>query len=117
MKHVARCGLVALALQFGVIPSAGAEVMTPSAAQFARLARCESSGNPRSVSKSGRYHGLYQFDQRTWNSVARSAGRRDLVGVRPSRATATDQTVLARVLHGQRGWQPWPVCGRRVGRR
>lgn len=83
-------------------------------AQLERLARCESGGRPTVVSASGRYHGLFQFDQRTWNGVARSTGRLDLVGVRPSRASVADQHAMARALHAQRGWKPWPVCGRKA---
>ena len=37
-----------------------------SGAQLARLAKCESGGNPSARSRSGAYTGLYQFDRRTW---------------------------------------------------
>ena len=33
------------------------------------LARCESTNNPRAVNPSGKYTGLFQFDDRTWHSV------------------------------------------------
>ena len=85
----------------------------PPDAAFVRLARCESGGNPRAVSASGRYHGLYQFDVRTWNGVARRVDP-VWVGVAPSAAPAAVQTAMARQLHRERGRQPWPVCGRRM---
>ena len=81
--------------------------------QLARLARCESGGNPRAVSASGKYHGLYQFDQRTWNGIASSVAP-EYVGTRPSAAPPEVQNAMARGLHAQRGRSPWPVCGRRM---
>jgi hypothetical protein len=86
---------------------------SPSDASLARLARCESGGNPRAVSRSGRYFGLYQFDQHTWNGVASSV-MPDYVGVSPAAAPPEVQTALARALHSARGRSPWPVCGRRM---
>lgn len=68
------------------------------------LARCESGGNPRIVSRSGRYYGLYQFDLRTWRSV----GGRGL----PTQASPAEQTYRAQVLYSKRGRSPWPYCGR-----
>ena len=82
-------------------------------AQLARLAWCESGGNPRAVSPSGKYHGLYQFDQRTWNGAA-SAVLPGYMGVRPSAAPPHVQDALARELFRARGRSPWPVCGRRL---
>ena len=84
-----------------------------SSAQLARLARCESGGNPRIVSSNGLYHGLYQFNQRTWNGIARQI-LPGYVGVRPSAAPVWAQDAMARKLYSQRGRQPWPVCGRRI---
>lgn len=84
-----------------------------SDAQLGRLAKCESSNNPRAVSKSGKYHGLYQFDQSTWNGVARQI-LPAYVGVKPSQAPSWVQDAMARKLYSQRGRAPWPVCGRRI---
>lgn len=81
--------------------------------QLARLAKCESGGDPTIVSASGTYHGLYQFNQRTWNGVAASSLPR-YVGVAPSRAPAFVQDAMARVLYNARGSQPWPHCGRYI---
>ena len=84
-----------------------------SDAQLARLAKCESGGNPTARSKSGTYTGLYQFDRRTWNSVAKRH-LPEYVGVLPGNAPPEIQDAMARALHSERGRSPWPVCGRRL---
>ncbi len=73
---------------------------------WAALARCESGGDPTIVSRTGKYHGLYQFDARTWQSVG---GK----GV-ASTAPAAEQTARAQMLYARRGAAPWPECGRRL---
>ena len=70
---------------------------------WAKVANCESSGNPRAVNPAG-YYGLYQFDTGTWRSV----GGRGL----PTQASADEQTFRAQKLYAQRGASPWPVCGK-----
>lgn len=72
---------------------------------WAALADCESSGNPRAVNPAG-YYGLYQFNVPTWRSVGGSG--------MPHQASAQEQTYRAQLLYKQRGAQPWPVCGRRL---
>lgn len=74
---------------------------------------CESTDRYDAVSPSGSYRGAYQFDQRTWDGAARTAGRPDLVGVDPAAAAPADQDLLAAQLYSERGAQPWPACGRR----
>jgi hypothetical protein len=69
-----------------------------------RIARCESGGDPRSVSPSGRYRGKYQFLRRTWRSVG---GHGD-----PARAPEWLQDRLALRLYKREGIKPWPHCGR-----
>jgi uncharacterized protein YabE (DUF348 family) len=71
---------------------------------FAALAKCESGGNPRAVSPTGKYRGLYQFDLRTWHGVG---GVGD-----PIDASPAEQTKRARILYDDRGRSPWPYCGR-----
>lgn len=73
---------------------------------WAALAQCESSGDPRAVSPSGRYEGLYQFDLGTWRSVGGTG--------HPKNATPAEQTKRARLLYADRGRSPWPVCGVRL---
>ena len=81
--------------------------------QLARLAKCESGNNPAAVSRSGKYRGLYQFDQRTWNGVAQSV-LPEYVGVSPAMSPARVQDAMARALYAARGRSPWPVCGSRL---
>jgi hypothetical protein len=85
----------------------------PSESAWAALRRCEASGNYSAVSRSGRYRGAYQFDQTTWNDVARRH-HSHLVGRDPARASRGDQDMMARTLYNMRGAQPWPVCGRHL---
>ncbi len=79
-------------------------------AQWDRLIQCESGGNYRAYNPAGPYLGAFQFHQPTWDGVA---GRHypHLVGVDPRDASPADQHRMAYALHGERGWQPWPVCG------
>lgn len=70
------------------------------------LAACESSGNPRAVSPSGRYFGAFQFDLTTWRELGYSGNPRD--------HSFSVQLEAAKKLHARRGWQPWPVCSRRL---
>lgn len=77
---------------------------TTSGADWAALAKCESGGNPRSVSSTGKYRGLYQFSFATWHSVG---GVGDPIDASPSEQTYRASILLARSGRGQ-----WPVCGR-----
>jgi hypothetical protein len=69
---------------------------------------CESSNNPRKVSRTGKYRGLYQMDRDFW----RSYGGRTLAP-RPDLATRAAQNYVAYrgyVSHQRRignGWAPW----------
>jgi peptidoglycan hydrolase CwlO-like protein len=66
----------------------------------------ESGGNYSIVSPAG-YHGAYQFLPSTWDATASHAGRMDLVGVLPSRASAYDQDEMAWTLYQWQGKRPW----------
>jgi peptidoglycan hydrolase-like protein with peptidoglycan-binding domain len=68
-----------------------------------RIAKCESGGNPRAISKSGRYRGKYQFDQATWEAAG---GTGD-----PAAAPESTQDKIALKLYKARGTAPWPNCG------
>jgi hypothetical protein len=85
----------------------------PSAAQWAALRACESSGNYGAVSASGAYRGAYQFSQQTWNSIA-SRNHPWLVGVDPAAASPADQDAQARALYAASGPGQWPNCGRHL---
>jgi peptidoglycan hydrolase-like protein with peptidoglycan-binding domain len=69
---------------------------------LARIAQCESGGNPAAVSASGRYRGKYQFDLATWR---RMGGAGD-----PAQASEAEQDRIAAALYAQAGTAPWPNC-------
>jgi hypothetical protein len=71
---------------------------------FAAIAECESHTNPRAVSASGTFRGMYQFSISTWRAVG---GKGD-----PIDATIGEQTKRAKILYARQGSSPWPVCGR-----
>src|SRR3954468_15336172 len=71
-------------------------------AQLRRIAKCESGGNPRAVSPSGRYRGKYQFDQATWEAWG---GHGD-----PIDSSESVQDRVALRLYRARGTAPWPNC-------
>jgi len=83
--------------------STGASGPAPNAT-LAKIAACESSGNPAAVSPSGQYRGKYQFSRQTW---AEYGGTGD-----PAAAPESVQDSIAAKLLAARGTQPWPVCGR-----
>jgi hypothetical protein len=51
--------------------------------------------------------GAYQFLPGTWNGIAASSGRTDLVGVDPAQASPADQDAMAQALYAQQGSAPW----------
>jgi peptidoglycan hydrolase CwlO-like protein len=67
----------------------------------------ESGGNYAVVSADGLYYGAYQFLRSTWDIIASHAGRSDLVGVPPNRASAYDQDAMAWTLYQWEGKGPW----------
>jgi peptidoglycan hydrolase-like protein with peptidoglycan-binding domain len=80
--------------------SGGSNVKVP--AQLKKIAQCESGGNPRAISRSGRYRGKYQFDQATWEA---NGGHGD-----PAAASEATQDRIALRLYRKRGTAPWPNC-------
>lgn len=72
--------------------------------RLARIARCESGGDPTAISADGQYRGKYQFSRATWRDVG---GKGD-----PAKAPEAEQDQMAQLLLAQRGTSPWPVCGR-----
>ncbi|MDH3725089.1 MAG: transglycosylase family protein, partial [Thermoleophilia bacterium] len=70
---------------------------------LARIAQCESGGNPRAVSPNGLYRGKYQFHPDTWQSLG---GTGD-----PAAASEAEQDRIAAVLYARQGAGPWPICG------
>jgi hypothetical protein len=51
--------------------------------------------------------GAYQFLQGTWDGIAASVGRTDLIGVDPAQASPADQDAMAQALYAQQGSAPW----------
>jgi peptidoglycan hydrolase-like protein with peptidoglycan-binding domain len=87
----------------GTAPSSGgsgSRVKVP--AVLRRIAQCESGGNPRAVSRTGRYRGKYQFDQPTWEAWGGSGD--------PIKASESTQDRVAVRLYHARGTAPWPNC-------
>jgi hypothetical protein len=78
----------------------GSSVRLP--AVLRRIAQCESGGNPRAISRSGRYRGKFQFDQATWEAAG---GAGD-----PAAAPESTQDRIAVRLYRKRGTAPWPSC-------
>jgi peptidoglycan hydrolase-like protein with peptidoglycan-binding domain len=86
----------------GTSPGSGSSsVKVP--AELRRIAQCESGGNPRAVSPSGKYRGKYQFDRATWEAWG---GRGD-----PIKNSESSQDRVAVRLYHARGTKPWPNCG------
>jgi peptidoglycan hydrolase CwlO-like protein len=67
----------------------------------------ESNGDYSVVSADGQYYGAYQFLPSTWDVTANHAGRGDLVGVLPNRASEYDQDEIAWTLYQWQGKAPW----------
>ena len=72
---------------------------------LARIAQCESGGNPRAVSPDGRYRGKYQFSRATWRALGGSGD--------PAKAAEAEQDRLAALLLAREGTKPWPACAAR----
>jgi peptidoglycan hydrolase-like protein with peptidoglycan-binding domain len=74
-----------------------------AATALAKIAQCESGGDPTIVSPDRRYRGKYQFTRATWRALG---GTGD-----PAKADEATQDELAGKLYAQRGTVPWPACG------
>jgi uncharacterized protein YabE (DUF348 family) len=77
-------------------------VVSADGLNWAALARCESGGRPDAVSASGKYRGMYQFSQTTWNGVGGSGD--------PAAASVQEQTMRAQMLYARSGAGQWG-CG------
>jgi peptidoglycan hydrolase CwlO-like protein len=69
----------------------------------------ESTNNYRAYNPAGPAYGAYQFLLPTWNLTVNRAGRGDLVGLDPRRASEYDQDDMAWVLYQWQGRRPWIV--------
>ena len=89
----------------GGSPTGGALTGTRTVAlpaALVRIARCESGGNPRAVSRVGRYRGKYQFLRSTWRALGGSGD--------PAAAPEWRQDQLALRLYRRSGTAPWGRC-------
>jgi hypothetical protein len=75
---------------------------TDARTELAKIAQCESGGNPKAVSPDGVYRGKYQFTHATWRALG---GKGD-----PAKAPERVQDKLAAKLYAARGGAPWPNC-------
>ena len=92
--------LGALGLSSGV-PSSSAGSGS-SSSELAKIAQCESSGNPSAISPGGTYHGKYQFSRETWRALGGSGD--------PASAPVSVQDRLAALLLARQGPSAWPNC-------
>jgi hypothetical protein len=83
--------------------SASKRLRSTTSATLARIAACESGGNPTAVSGDGQFRGKYQFTVSTWRAMG---GKGD-----PAKASEAEQDRRAARLLARAGTSPWPVCG------
>lgn len=74
------------------------------------LARCESSFIPSALSRSGKYGGLYQFDERTWVGVRKRMGLDPNPALRFDAEEAVKTTAFKIKTDGNAN--AWPHCSR-----
>ena len=74
-------------------------------AKAIRVARCESGLNPKAVDPSRTYFGLWQFSKSTWQAYGGPTAD-------PRASNGYVQTQIAWKLFKDRGWAPWPSCGK-----
>ena len=73
---------------------------------WAKLAQCESGGNPAANTGNG-FYGMYQFTLETWQALGGTGY--------PHEADAATQTAMAKKLQAQAGWGQWPGCAGKLG--
>ncbi|MET0602547.1 MAG: transglycosylase family protein [Baekduia sp.] len=97
----------ALGLASGPVAVSAPKAVTASSgsgsATLAKIARCESGGDPSAISADGRYRGKYQFTRATWRAMG---GAGD-----PAAAPEAEQDQRAAALLAAQGTAPWPACG------
>ncbi len=76
--------------------------------KLSRVMYCESGGRPDAVSRTGRFHGLFQYLPSTWAGASVQAG---FAGASIYDAKAQIYTTAWKA--SKQGWGAWPVCGKR----
>jgi len=75
---------------------------------YRKIAVCESSLNPEAVNRTGKYRGLFQFDNRSWEYVG---GTGD-----PAQASVSEQLLRAQILVSRQGFnRAFPQCSKIMG--
>lgn len=77
----------------------------PSGDIWRRLANCESTSGTDSAS--GKYHGYFQFDLKTWEEVGETGD--------PHTYSYDHQKKAATRLQAKAGWGRWPRCASKLG--
>lgn len=72
-----------------------------------KLRECEVGGDWYATDTKNGYYGAYQFNVGTWWGLG--------YGGYPHQADAATQDEAARRLQARDGWNPWPVCARKLG--
>ncbi len=94
--------LKALGVETIAVEGARAREPVDGDPMLARIAACESGGDPTAVSADGQYHGKYQFSIQTWSEMGGTGS--------PAQASEAEQDRLAAKLLRQAGTSPWPNC-------
>jgi hypothetical protein len=76
-------------------------------ADWKAIAMCESSLNPKAISPTGKFMGLFQFSQSSWEFVGGKG--------KPHEAHWKVQFAMAKKLKEKQGWNAWPQCSRKTG--
>jgi hypothetical protein len=102
-RRTARKLISATVVTVGTKPVPETELPSSSAdgLNWAALAKCESSGNPRAINPAG-YYGLYQFSLATWRAVGGTGN--------PIDASPAEQLKRAKILYNRSGAGQWG-CG------
>jgi hypothetical protein len=104
--------LGALGISGGTLAAAPAEQETTATASgsttglLAKIAQCESGGDPQAISPTGQYRGKYQFSRASWRAVG---GTGD-----PAAAPEAEQDRRAAALLARQGPGAWPTCSRKL---
>ena len=92
---------------------AGAVIATPitiagtaNAADWDKLAQCESSGNWSANTGNG-FSGGLQFTPSTWRAHGGTGN--------PHQASKAQQIAVAERVLANQGWKAWPSCSRKLG--
>lgn len=84
-------------------PASGDATDMPTMEDWDALAQCETDGDWQADTGNG-YFGGIQFDQQTWDANGGEGS--------PHEASKEEQIQVAEKAWLERGWDPWPSCGK-----